>query len=141
MPTPAPIETPPCFACGATHPTPATADDLATAARGLAHPARIEVVRLLEDGQPHTTGDIVGRSGLAASTVSEHLRILRDTGIVCAKRDGPRIWYCLDRGLLRWLADQLTRLAAAPPIQDQAQGQGQAQAQGQAQGGPGGHGT
>lgn len=106
-------------ACFCDDPEPATAlglDDfdpasLARVARGLANPARVAIVAMFDDGIPKMTGDIVAASGLAQSTVSEHLRILRDAGILVALPDGPRIWYCLHRSVLRSFADRVVELA------------------------------
>jgi ArsR family transcriptional regulator len=53
---------------------------------------RIEIVQCLADHGPLTSGAVVAGSGLAQSTVSEHLRILRNAGIVGVKRDGPNVW-------------------------------------------------
>ncbi len=109
--------TPP--ACFCDDPGPATAlglddydpESMARVARGLANPARVAVVAMFDDGIPKMTGDIVAASGLAQSTVSEHLRILRDAEILIALPDGPRIWYCLHRSVLGSFADRVAELA------------------------------
>ena len=70
-------------------------DDVATIARALAHPARLAIISRFADRQPKLTKELVAPSGLAPSTMSEHLRILREAGLVVASRDGAGIWYCL----------------------------------------------
>ena len=69
---------------------------LADLARALAHPARIRILRLLLATPGCIGGDIVGAIGLAQSTVSEHLRILRSAGVITGEISGPRICYALN---------------------------------------------
>jgi ArsR family transcriptional regulator len=79
-------------ASGVCWPGPRSNDSAAEVARALGHPVRIEIVQCIAAHGPLLSGDIVAGSGLAQSTVSEHLRILRDAGIVGVKRDGQRVW-------------------------------------------------
>ncbi|MCC6006285.1 MAG: winged helix-turn-helix transcriptional regulator [Rhodobacteraceae bacterium] len=80
-----------------TLPPPAPPEtDVAPVARALGHPARIRIVAYLRDHGPAIAGDIVEAVGLAQSTVSEHLRLLREAGIVTARSDPPRVIYALD---------------------------------------------
>lgn len=72
-------------------------DALAAMAKALGHPARVAIVRLLAAQEVCVTGDVVAQIGLAQSTVSEHLRILREAGLVQATADGARTQYCLNR--------------------------------------------
>lgn len=75
-------------------------DDIVLAARikALGHPARLAIVRALIDAEGgRCCGDIVRGLPLAQSTVSQHLKVLRDAGIVRGEIDGPRSCYCLDR--------------------------------------------
>jgi ArsR family transcriptional regulator len=85
---------------------------LSDLAKALAHPARIRIVRLLLATPGCIGGDIVGAVGLAQSTVSEHLRILRAAGIITGEIDGPRICYALNPAALAPLADFVASLAA-----------------------------
>ena len=64
-----------------------TDDEIAAAAKALGHPARIHIVRLLLEKQSCIGCDIVDDVGLAKSTVSEHLRILKAAGIITGKID------------------------------------------------------
>ena len=80
---------------------PAVDDDtLAMMAKALGHPARVRIVRLLAERQACVTGDLVAELPLAQSTISEHLRILREAGLVKGEIEGPRTSYCVDRGAL-----------------------------------------
>jgi len=80
---------------------PFDADRLAQVAKAIGHPARIRIVQQLERGTPHFAQEIVGGCDLAQSTVSEHLRVLREAGVLYSIKDGSRIWYCLRRSVLR----------------------------------------
>jgi ArsR family transcriptional regulator len=75
---------------------PGTEDMIAGLAKGLAHPARVRIVQLLLERDTCIGGDIVSEIGLAQSTVSEHLRILKEAGIVTGEIERPRICYSLD---------------------------------------------
>jgi ArsR family transcriptional regulator, arsenate/arsenite/antimonite-responsive transcriptional repressor len=75
-------------------------DTLATLAKALGHPARVRILRLLTARETCMTRDVVDELPLAQSTVSEHLRILRDAGLVQVSSDGVRSVYCVSaRGL------------------------------------------
>lgn len=94
-------------------------DETTTAAlaKALAHPARIRIVRLLQATPGCIGGDIVDAVGLAQSTVSEHLRILKSTGVISGEIDGPRICYALNPSALAPLADLILGLT---PLTDGA---------------------
>ena len=69
--------------------------DIADLAKALAHPARLRILRLLLATPGCIGGDIVDAVGLAQSTVSEHLRILKAAGVITGEISGPRICYAL----------------------------------------------
>jgi ArsR family transcriptional regulator, arsenate/arsenite/antimonite-responsive transcriptional repressor len=73
----------------------AWAADMAALAWGLAHPTRATILRFLLNRPPTLCGEIVDRLPLAQSTVSQHLKILRETGWVVAEEDGPRVHYSI----------------------------------------------
>jgi ArsR family transcriptional regulator, arsenate/arsenite/antimonite-responsive transcriptional repressor len=78
---------------------------LAELARALSHPVRAGIVRLLAAQESCMYGDLADRLPLAKSTVSEHLRILREAGLVRGEVEGPRACYCIDAaGLNRFKA-------------------------------------
>jgi len=78
--------------------------DIAELAKALAHPARLRILRLLIATPGCIGGDIVGAVGLAQSTVSEHLRILKAAGVITGAISGPRICYALNPAALEPLA-------------------------------------
>ncbi len=71
---------------------------LAAMAKAIGHPVRVRILRLLAERQTCATGDVVAELPLAQSTVSEHLRILRDAGLIQGEIEGPRTSYCLNVG-------------------------------------------
>ncbi len=76
-------------------PDAAAADEqLATFAKALAHPIRVRIVRMLAGRDPRMCADIVNELPLAQSTVSEHLRILREAKLIDGREDGVRTLYC-----------------------------------------------
>lgn len=91
-------------------------DETTTAAlaKALAHPARIRILRLLQATPGCIGGDIVDAVGLAQSTVSEHLRILKSAGVISGEIDGPRVCYALNPPALAPLADFILGLTPPP---------------------------
>jgi len=71
-------------------------EDIALIAKALSHPARIQIIRLLLSNKTCIGGDIVDVVGLAQSTVSEHLRILKASGIIIGEITRPRVCYSLN---------------------------------------------
>lgn len=88
------------------------AEDLAKLTWALAHPARIRIVRLLLNRTSCVCGEIVEEMPLAQSTVSQHLKILKETGLVIGEIDGPRICYCINEKALADLKKLVTNLVA-----------------------------
>ena len=75
--------------------------ELAGWAKALGHPARIQILRILARAQTCHCGEIVQEVPLAQSTVSQHLRVLKDAGLIEGETDGPRSCYCLNAATLR----------------------------------------
>lgn len=83
---------------------------LARLCKALGHPARVAIVRYLKAQRGTCTcGDIVGQLPLAQSTVSQHLKVLKDAGLIVGEIDPPRVCYCLDERAL----EDLKRAVAA----------------------------
>ena len=80
-----------------------TADDLAQLAWAIAHPARVRIVRLLIGRNACVCGEIVDQLPLAQSTVSQHLKILKDAGLIRGDVDGPKVCYCINPDRLQQL--------------------------------------
>ena len=78
---------------------------LAELSKGIAHPARVEIVRMLANRPPGARcvcGDIVDALPLAQSTVSQHLKVLKEAGWVQGEIDGLRVCYCLVEGIIEY---------------------------------------
>lgn len=69
--------------------------ELADLAKAIAHPARVRILQLLSAHQACVCGDIVAGLPLAQSTVSQHLKQLKEAGLVQGEIDGPRVCYCV----------------------------------------------
>jgi DNA-binding transcriptional ArsR family regulator len=78
-------------------------DRLATMLKALAHPVRLEIVQVLSDSGEANCVDFTRHAGLAQSTVSEHLRVLREAGLIQQCGPGPRSGYCINKDALVWL--------------------------------------
>ena len=78
----------------------ASAAELATLAKALGHPARVQIVRFLQSRDSCMCGDIVEHLPLAQSTVSQHLKMLKESGLIRGTIDGPRICYCIETEVL-----------------------------------------
>jgi ArsR family transcriptional regulator, arsenate/arsenite/antimonite-responsive transcriptional repressor len=75
-------------------------EDLAALAWGLAHPARVAILRLLLNRGECVCGAIVDTLPLAQATVSQHLKVLKEAGWIEGEIDGPRVCYCPTAGAM-----------------------------------------
>ncbi len=82
---------------------PKADEELATLAKALGHPARVQIIRLLVRREACVCGDIVDELPLAQSTVSQHLKVLKDAGLIRGEIDGPRVCYCVEPRSMRRL--------------------------------------
>ena len=100
---------------------PFDADDrlLARRIKALGHPARLTIVRALMKvgGDGCYCGDIVSSLPLAQSTVSQHLKVLREAGFIRGEIAGPRRCYCLDHAVLAAVVAEMARLGASVPAE------------------------
>ena len=87
-------------------------EELATLARALSHPARVAIVRHLATSGACICGQIVELLPLAQATVSQHLKVLKDAGLVQGEVDGPRVCYCLNPAILK----RFQSLVASLPV-------------------------
>jgi ArsR family transcriptional regulator len=78
-------------------------EELAVLAKALGHPARVQIMRLLVRREACICGDIVDELPLAQSTVSQHLKVLKEAGLIRGEIDGPRVCYCVEPRTLRRL--------------------------------------
>ena len=99
------MKTKPRACCPLAEPMPTVPKDeeeanehLARLAKAIAHPARVSILRMLGRQEGCIVGDIVDELPLAQSTVSQHLKQLKDAGLVRGEVDGPRVCYCVEPG-------------------------------------------
>lgn len=83
---------------------------LAALAWGLAHPLRIRILQLLANRETCVCGEIVEEMPVAQSTVSQHLKILKEAGLVQGEIDGPRVCYCINPAALDELKELVSKL-------------------------------
>jgi ArsR family transcriptional regulator len=75
--------------------------------RALGNPTRFQIVKMLAELQQCVTKDIVEGTSLTQSTVSQHLKVLREAGLIQGAIEGRLTYYCLDSAGIRWLKDQI----------------------------------
>lgn len=83
---------------------------LAELAKALGHPARIAIVRLLLRRESCVCGEIVDELPLAQSTVSQHLKQLKEAGVIRGEIDGPRVCYCVEPAAIATLKSLINSL-------------------------------
>lgn len=78
----------------------AVQNDIALTAKAFAHPARVSILQHLLKTNTCINGDLVNELGLAQATISQHLRELKDIGIIQGTIEGSKISYCINP--VRW---------------------------------------
>ena len=71
--------------------------NLSSFAKVISHPARLAILELLAKKNSCICGDIVECLPLSQATVSQHLKELKEIGIIQGEINGPRVCYCLDK--------------------------------------------
>jgi ArsR family transcriptional regulator, arsenate/arsenite/antimonite-responsive transcriptional repressor len=80
-------------------------EKLARLAWGIAHPARLRILRVLLARKACICGELVDQLPLAQSTVSQHLKILKEAGLVTGEIDGPKVCYSVNPAVLAQLKE------------------------------------
>jgi ArsR family transcriptional regulator, arsenate/arsenite/antimonite-responsive transcriptional repressor len=78
--------------------------------KALGHPARMQIIRYLSEHPQCFTGDIVEVLPLSQATVSQHLKVLRDAGLIYGTIEGPATSYCLCDEAVAWFKAQVESL-------------------------------
>jgi len=73
---------------------------IALAGKILSHPARIAIIKLLADKREIKTGDISQFLPISRTTTSQHLKFLKENGVIKGTIDGLKIHYCLDMDMM-----------------------------------------
>ena len=87
-------------------------DNTAERLKALAHPVRLAILRALAEQNRCCCSDVCSRLPLAQSTVSQHLKVLKEAGLIICKRDGVRSSYILDRAAFATLRSDMEAIVA-----------------------------
>ena len=93
-------------------PQKAADEELGALAKALGHPARVQILRLLLGRDSCFCGEIVEQLPLAQATVSQHLKVLKEAGLIEGEIDGPRTCYWANRERLEQLHELVVELIA-----------------------------
>lgn len=80
--------------------------ELASVFKALSHPGRIAILKVLAKKQSCICGELVADLPLAQSTVSQHLKVLKEAGLVQGEIDGPRSCYCINLQAIKKIKKQ-----------------------------------
>jgi len=83
---------------------------LSAFAKALSHPARIKILKILTEMDSCMVGNIVEQLPLAQATVSQHLKELKNAGLITGEIDGPRVCYCVNKETLSRAKKELDKL-------------------------------
>lgn len=86
---------------------------LATMLKALAHPARIAIIQHLIKSEACICGDLVGELGLAQATISQHLKELKNIGIIKGCVEGTSVSYCIDEKVWSRIKDEMNAFFVA----------------------------
>ena len=75
--------------------------------KALGNPIRFRIMLTLAERQVCITQEIVETTPLAQSTVSQHLKVLREAGLIEGEFEGPATCYCLSQTGVRWMKEQI----------------------------------
>lgn len=85
-------------------------NQIATIAKALGHPARVAIIEYLMKVNSCICGDIVNELPLAQPTVSQHLKELKNAGLIKGNIEGNAICYCIDEKTLNLLKDYFEKI-------------------------------
>lgn len=80
---------------------------LAKMLKALGNPIRFKIVEFLACNPTCITNDIVKTLPLAQSTISQHLKVLREAGLIQGEIEGPATCYCLNKDGFKWLKENI----------------------------------
>ena len=85
-------------------------NEIAIAAKAFAHPARVAILQYLIKTKACVNGDFVQELGLAQATISQHLRELKEIGVIQGSIEGARISYCINPDRWNEIREQFMEL-------------------------------
>lgn len=77
--------------------------------KALGNPVRFQIMQFLAFQKACITADIVQNTPLAQSTVSQHLKVLREAGLIHGEVEGPATCYCINPETVLWLKEQISQ--------------------------------
>lgn len=83
---------------------------IARYAKALAHPARVAIIEYLIRNQSCICNDLVEELPLSQSTISQHLKELKNIGIIKGEIEGPKVCYCIDEKVWQEARDAMIKL-------------------------------
>lgn len=83
-------------------------------AKAIAHPARIAIIQILIKTNRCICGDLVDELGLAQPTISQHLKELKNAGIIQGTIEGVSVCYCIDPKVWKQLGDLFGTFFSSP---------------------------
>src|SRR5690606_13648200 len=86
---------------------------IATYAKAIGHPARVAIIDYLLQHNSCICNDLVEVLPLSQSTISQHLKELKQVGIIKGEIEGPKMCYCIDEAVWSNIQKQFTVLFAA----------------------------
>ena len=86
--------------------------------KALGNPVRFQIMQILAEKKMCITGEIVEFTTLAQSTVSQHLKVLREAGLISGEVDGPATCYCINEEKVRWLKQRIENWLPACCLED-----------------------
>ena len=85
-------------------------ESMALACKALSHPARLAILQTLERRGACICGEIVDVMPLSQATVSQHLKILKNAGLITGETDGPKSCYCINTQTMGVLRERFGQL-------------------------------
>ena len=90
---------------------PTTVDEqLLAMLRAVANPVRYRILQILAERGECQCGPLGSELPIAASTLSQHLKVLREAGLIKGTVDGPFVCYCRNEEQVAWLKEHIARL-------------------------------
>lgn len=80
---------------------------LAKMLKALGNPIRFQIMETLAEKKTCITNELVATTPLAQSTVSQHLKVLREAGLIAGEIEGPATCYCINAEAILWLKEQI----------------------------------
>ena len=93
--------------------------DLSQFAKAFAHPARIAILKILAEQNKCICGEIVEILPLAQSTVSQHLKELKEAGLISGTVEGPKSCYCINWKAFEKFSHEFNTLFSSLKVQQQ----------------------